>query len=421
MIKELFRRFIPTSQITSQSASDEPMSMAALNMISAANMAVAVRSAENGDTRLLFTFYRDNILTWSHLQAEFSKRKLAVLTQPVSVIPWNQTDPLDVAASEACKDVIESVPDWIRAMSHLLDSTLFPVAVVEKVFEVVDGRYRLAKLIPVPHHLLDFTTGYLRIRQPDPDGRARHELLEPDPDRYIVHRAHLLSSPDKLGGPMRALIYWWLFATQSRDWWLRFLQRYGIPIMVGKYPHGADDQRKLLLRAMSTLNRSVGLAVTKDTQLEFAEVANLSGDSFIAVQEFANKEVSKLILGQTLSADSQPTGIGSGNAALHNDVRNDLAMFDRVSLAQTLRDQLYAQHCQINGIAGNIPRVRLGPAVDPSDLLTLLTAMRQAGLKPAASAIPSLSQQIGFEVELESASAGSPAAVAAFSALLSAL
>jgi phage gp29-like protein len=218
---------------------------------------------------------------------------------------------------------------------------------------------------------------------------------------------------------MRAIIYWWLFATQSRDWWMRFLQRYGIPIMIGKYPHGADDQRKLLLRAMSTLNRSLGLAITKDTQLEFQEIANLTGDSFIAVQEFANKEISKLVIGQTLSAESQPTGIGSGNAQLHNDVRNDLSLFDRSSLAQTLRDQLYVQYCEINRIPGNVPRVRLGPAVDPADLLKLLTAMRQAGLKPSISALPSLSQQIGFDVEFDTSSA-LPAS-AAFSALLSSI
>lgn len=418
---DFLKRLIPTAQVTSQSDLHEPMSMASLNRISANNMAVALMSAEHGNTRDLFTIYRDNIMTWSHLQAEFSKRKLAVLSQPVSVIPWNQSDPADEAAAQVCQDVIEKVPDWIRSMSHLLDSALFPVAVVEKVFGLSNGRFALEKLIPVPHHLLDFSTGVLKIRSTLPNGQPSNDLLDPDPARYLIHRAHLLSTPDKLGGPMRAIIYWWLFATQSRDWWMRFLQRYGIPIMIGKYPHGADDQRKLLLRAMSTLNRSVGLAITRDTQLEFAEITNLTGDAFIAVQEFANKEVSKLILGQTLSADSQPTGIGSGNADLHNDVRNDLALFDRASLAQTLRDQLYTQFCEINSIPGNVPRVRLGPAVDPSDLLTLLTAMRQAGLKPSISAIPSLSQQIGFEVEFDASLPPLNSSSAAFSALLSAL
>lgn len=408
----------PISALTSESSAYEPMSLA--SQISANRMAVALMSAESGATQELFTIYRDNVLTWSHLQSEFSKRKLAVLTQPVTVIPYNQKDPLDVAASEACFNVVESVPGWTMALSHLLDSALFPVSLVEKVFEVNAGRYSLSRLIPVPHHLLDFTTGNLRIRATLSDGQPSRELMEPDPDRYIIHRAHLLSCPDKLGGPMRALIYWWLFATQSRDWWMRFLQRYGIPIMIGKYPHGAEDQRVLLLRAMSTLNRSLGLAITKDTQLDFQQVAQLNGDAFIAVQSFANKEVSKLILGQTLSAESQPTGLGSGNAALHNDVRSDLTMFDRARLSETLRDQLYTQHCEINAIAGNVPRVILGPAADPTDLLATLKAMSEGGLQPADDALPTLSQQFGFNVERKSvASISTPSSSAAFSALLS--
>lgn len=409
---------VPVTSLTSESSAFEPMSLA--SQISANRMAVALMSAEGGDTRELFTIYRDNVLTWSHLQAEFAKRKLAVLTQPVSVIPWRQEDDLDKQAAKACSELIESVPGWITALSHLLDSVVFPVAVVEKVFEVSGADYRLSRLIPVPHHLLDFSTGRLMIRATRPDGQVGRELIEADPDRYIIHRAHLLSTPDKMGGPMRALIYWWLFATQSRDWWMRFLQRYGIPLMIGKYPHGADDQRLLLLRAMSTVNRSLGLAITKDTQLDFQQVAQLTGDAFIAVQEFANKEVSKLILGQTLSAESQPTGLGSGNAALHNDVRSDLTMFDRARLAETLRDQLYAQWCEINSVAGNVPRVILGPASDPSDLLTVLKAMREGGLQPTDSALPQLSQQFGFDVERMSVSAlPSSSSAAAFSALLS--
>lgn len=419
MIKDWIRKIITGTQETSGSDAYEPMSFATQNRISANNMAVALMSAESGNTGDLFVIYRDNILTWSHLQAEFSKRKLVVLNQPISIIAWDQNDPADVAAADACADIFSNVPNLITTLSHLLDSALFPVAVAEKTYDVENGKFVLSKLIKVPHHLLDFTTGSLKIRATDEKGQPKSTLIDPDPSSYVVHRAHLLSTPDKLGGPMRAIIYWWLFATQSRDWWMRFLQRYGIPLMIGKYPHGADDQRKLLLRAMSTLNRALGLAITRDTSLEFAKIDNMTGDAFVAVQDFANKEISKIVLGQTLSSDSQPTALGSGNAALHNDVRNDLSLFDRVSLAQTIRDQIVAQYHASNNLPGNVPRVRLGPAVDPSEMLTLLKAMREAGLKPSASAIPMLSQQFGFDVEFDSSASTAPAA-AAFSALLDA-
>ncbi len=398
-LKKIISFLIPTSSVTPLSSEHEPISMAALNRISAANVAMALRAAEYGDTRDLFTLYRDNILTWSHLQAEFAKRKIPVLSKPISVSAYVQGKLDDDATADDCSTLWEPVKNRISVLSHLLDSILFPVSVVEKVYSVRDGRYVLDRLIPVPHHLLDYQSGVLRIRMTKPSGEQTDECVEPDPSRYIIHRAHILSAPDKLGGPMRALVYWWLFSTQSRDWWIRFLQRYGIPLMIGKYTHGADDQRTALLRAMSTVNRALGLVISKDTSLEFAEVARLDAMPFTAVQEFANHEASKLILGQTLSAESQPTGIGSGNADLHGEVRSDIALFDCANLAESLRDQLYTQYCEINALPGNVPLITIGSPVDPGPLLSLLKALKESGLRPAESSIQTISRQVGFDVE----------------------
>src|SRR5512145_2392848 len=55
----------------------------------------ALRAAEAGETRLLFALYRDLVLSGSHVQAEFNKRKLAVLAQPHAILPADKEQPED--------------------------------------------------------------------------------------------------------------------------------------------------------------------------------------------------------------------------------------------------------------------------------------------------------------------------------------
>ena len=57
-----------------------------MNTAKASDIASAVRTAENGDPRQLFTLYRDFVLSDEHVQGCLNTRKLAVLGQMVSIL-----------------------------------------------------------------------------------------------------------------------------------------------------------------------------------------------------------------------------------------------------------------------------------------------------------------------------------------------
>jgi len=129
-------------------------------------------SAEAGNVRDLFSLYRDVLASDSHIQCEFGKRKLAVLGDAISIQPADKTRPDDLRAAQAIQDLLAYFQeDLLRACNHLLESTLYPVAVVEKVFRPSTRpglRYELARLNPVPHLDLDYTTGFLELWELDP-------------------------------------------------------------------------------------------------------------------------------------------------------------------------------------------------------------------------------------------------------------
>lgn len=399
-VRTLLSKYIPTRSVHAiQDSRQEPPSMA-INMDAGGIMGV-IASAEGGYTRDLFALYRDVIMVDSHIQAEWTKRKLAVLGDTMTILPYDKNRPDDVATADVVKAAIDGCTTFRTACSFLLDSTLYPVSVVEKTYRATGSGYSLSQLTPVPYHLLDYSTGRMRIYDVDQsNGIVLSTTHDPDPDRYLIHRGNLLTSPDNWGGPMRSILFWWLLSAMSREWWARFLERYGSPFLVGKYP---DDEGKTVLeRAFSLSTRLGGLVISRDTSVEIQKAtASDSGDAYEKFLTICQREKSKLILGQTLSSEAQPNGIGGGAAELQSDVRDDIRRFDSMMLADTIIHQLVAQLCRINNQKGRIPRLIWGSQSQSDTKATsmLLASLAQAGLEPTDGGIASVSELVGIGLQ----------------------
>lgn len=408
-VADFFASLIPQTPRRPRDARFMPSAIA--HTITVDRVHEILRAAETGNTADLFSLYRDILLAHSHLQAQFSTRKRAVLGDTVNLHPFDKKAAEDAAAVDLCWPVTLHA-DWLAACNHLLDASLWPVAVVEKVFRpsaVPGQRYELARLIPVPHDLLDFTDGRLRIKDVDDSGNPQSTTHDADPHRYIVHRGHLLTTPDHWGGPMRSLIFWWLLGTMDREWWARFLDRYGAPFVVGKYPDGDDDSRSVLERAFSYATRLGGLVVSEQTEIEIKQAAaSDSGTAYETFYKICNDEISKLILGQTLSADAAPTGLGSGVATEQGAVRDDVRQFDAKLLGQTLSTQLALQLLKINGKTGRPPIFAWG-AVSIAEMKAkadFLGALKTAGLRVTDDGITTLGEQFGIPIERDQGGGG---------------
>jgi len=383
-----------------------------------------LEEAWSGNTQRLFAVYRDLVLGNAHGQAELNTRKLAVVGEHPTFQPYEKGNALDAQANALIATVWDAYPGGREAVTHLLDSCLWPVSVLEKTFKPSDKpgvRYEINALRPVPYHLLDYTEGRLRIRDVAANGMPLGTFHEPDPARYIVHRGHLMTSiPDNFGGPMRAALFWWLFATMDRDWWIRFLERFGAPFIVGKYDDGDDGARSLLRSAFSSAARLFGLVVSRNTEIEVHSVNGAQhGDAFERFHDTAKRELSKLILGQTMTSEAQAGGIGGTQAQVHDGVRGDIKKFDALVLGETLRHQLFTQLLALNGLgAARAPSVAWGAdAADSKALAETIASLFGAGLRPTLEALEDISLDLGFPIERAAASPSGPLGLDAFAAL----
>lgn len=435
---------LPTSRKARIALNQEPPNLSSSATV--VSIQGALRAAEGGDTRELFALYRDMTVGGTHVQAEFNKRKLAILAQPLNVLPVRQAHNGpgdkpgvdDLKAAAAMQQVINDCENWNDGVSHLLDSCLWPVAVVEKVFRPVEPgepaaklglKYTLRRLEVVNPTLLCFRPRYgtgnygrngrngmmaseeaweaeLRFWSTDEEGRILYDYdrtYGAERSRHVVHRGHLLTGVrDCWGGPMRALLFWWLLTQLARDWFGRGMERWGSPFVVGRTDAKNPAAVKMLQEAFSLSTKIGGLVVDNDTQVELKEIA-ASGmadayERFIAV---CNREVSTVVVGQTLSAEAQSTGLGSGVGKLHSEVREDIRMFDQVRLGDTLRAQVFRQVMEVNGIAGGLPKPVWGGLSDEDakSFAELLNTLGQAGLEPTDEAISTLNERLGFPVQ----------------------
>jgi phage gp29-like protein len=361
--------------------------------------AIAV-AEQQGRTRELFSLYRDMLISDGHAQSEFSKRKLAVVNEPLMVMPFDKKDALDQKAALEIEAAISDVDDMMRGLSHAMDSSLYPVSVVEKVFAIDSGKFKLRKLVPVPHTLLDFQTGTLRILDgQDPENAAKSTPV--DTDHYIIHRGNLLSLPDQWGGPMRSILFWWLLSTCNRGWWSRFLEKYGAPFAVGKYDSQDNESKTVLERAFRMCTKLGGLVVTKETEVELmSAAAKDTGDAYGVFHDVCNREKSKIIIGQTLSAEARALGMGgTGAATTQEEVRSDIRRFDALALSMTLRKNLFTQIHRINRIQGRVPKAQFGTLQNQAQADTLagiLAKLKQAGVEVDDTGLSDLSDVSGL-------------------------
>ncbi len=404
-----------TEPVTVYAWRNEPQSD--LRSLTAASLLGKIELAEGGDTRELFALYRDLLASDNQLQMEFENRKRAVEGDTSTLLPFDKSSPPDVEAKDICFPLLDSAP-FYTAKTWLLNAVLYPVAVCEKVYAPAPGGYALAQIVPVPYQLLDYREGTLRIFNTDERGNALPTSHAPDPARYIVHRGHTLPLPDNWGGPMRAILFWILLRSMSRQWWADLLERFGMPFLKGKY---SDEKGKTVLqRAFAIAQRLGGIVVHKNTEVEIVQAA--AGDSSNSHERFielCNKEISKLVAGQTLSSNAQPTGLGNGATPLQGAVRDDIRKSDCQRLAATLRTQLLAQFCQINAVPGRVPLLVFGSdsAAEMQALIGTVASLADAGLEPDDDGLAALSERVGFGLRRKAVPAASPGFPAAFHAV----
>lgn len=318
-----------------------------------AKLARILEEAERGELVSQARLGEDMEEKDAHLFAELSKRRRAILG-----LSWDLQPPPEATEQERQETArIEAIIrelDWETILYDAAAAILHGYACLEYDWDRSGGEWRPRSV--------DYRQPDWFMCQPE----ARDELLlrtqdglgEPlRPWGWMVHLHKAKSGYLVRGGLSRVLAWPYLFRNFSARDLAEFLEIYGLPLRLGKYPAGANEQEKAtLMRAVVNIGHAAAGIIPQGMDLEFQEAAKGASDPFMAMMRWAEASMSKAILGATLT--SQPSDSGGGAYALgevHNEVRHDILVSDARQLARTLSRQLVEPLVRLNSRMTRMP------------------------------------------------------------------
>lgn len=306
-------------------------------------LSALLREADSGNVTRQAELFDQMEEKDAHLLGEAEKRRNAILDVEFQITPASE-DARDVKVAEFVQEYFDNLSDWDDTIVSLQDAVGKGFSALEINWDVSTGQAMPTDLIFIEQKRFNFadTNGYLR----------KYPLLMSDTNmmgeeipawKLLFHRYGGKSGHAARSGLYRVCAWMYLFRNYAVKDWMAFLEVFGMPLRLGKYDAGASQEDKeALIAAIQSLGSDAAGIISKNTEIEFIEAlkSGAKGDNpFLAMAEFCGKEISKALLGQTLSADVGDTGSYAASQT-HNEVRLDLAKADTRSVAATVRYQL---------------------------------------------------------------------------------
>ena len=338
-------------------------------------LAAILDRAEQGDLIAQCELYEDMEEKDGHLASEMLKRRGAIKQLDWDIVPPTSPYAAEKAAAAKLKELLAEIPDFDEMVFDVTDAIGKGYCCLEIEWHRVDGNWLPKTITHRPQSWFKIHRGYreeIRLRDSSADGAPLQ------PFGWVTHTHKAKSGHLARAGMFRVLVWPYLFKNYSVADLAEFLEIYGIPLRLGKYPPGASiGDKATLLRALSEIGHNAAGIVPQGMDLEFHDAADGDPAAFQAMIDWCEKTQSKVILGGTLT--SQADGKSSTNALgkVHNEVRKDLRDGDAKQVAATLTRDLIYPIAALNGLAITLRRApRFTFSVeDVEDMGTYATAL----------------------------------------------
>ena len=287
-----------------------------------------------------------------HVFAELQKRRRALLGVDWKIVPPRNATASEVKDADMLQELLEDLT--------FLDDVIFDMSDgILKGFSNQEITWQQQSGIWLPSNIEFKDPSWFMTHPAQQPGQNRNELrlrnnsFEGEalqPFGWISHCHKTKSGYLARSGLARVLAWPYLFKNYSVRDLAEFLEIYGLPLRLGKYPTGSSqDEKNTLLNAVMSIGHNAGGIIPKGMEIDFQEAAKGTQQPFEYMVGLMEKTMSKAILGGTLT--SQADGKSSTNALgnVHNEVRQELRDSDLKQIANTLTRDLVFPLYYLNG------------------------------------------------------------------------
>ncbi|WP_434352999.1 DUF935 domain-containing protein [Psychrobacter sp. HD31] len=341
-------------------------------------LANVLASANRGDIYDFLTLAEEMEEREPHYGSVLRTRKLAIEGLERHVEPANDDEQSKKIADDI-NNLVQSAEfdDLISALVDGLGKGFAACEVMWKGFKTTSYVWR------DPRYFRFSDDDAYTLRLCNEDGTAGDHLPA---YKFVVHQPKLKAGIPIRGGLARMAALSYMCKTYALTDWMAFCEVFGMPIRVGKYGNGASNEDKAILRrAVANIGTDAAAIIPESMQLEFIQAANAKGGEslFENLANWLDKQISKAVLGQTMTADD---GSSNAQSQVHNEVRLDLLKADAKQLTTTINQQLIKPYIDFNyGVQEVYPKFALYVA-EPEDIAALVDGVHK--LVPLGFKVP---------------------------------
>ena len=269
-------------------------------------------------------------------------RSLAVVGKEWSIVPARSArrlgrpaaTPQEERIAYYVKETLDAC-NFNQVRQELLKAILYGYYVAEVMWELRAGEVRISKIIGKHPRRFVFTSERaLRLLTP----QSMIEGEETPERKFIVFTYG--DSDNPYGKGLGQKLWWpvW-FKKHGIKYWLIYMEKFGMPTAVGKYPSGtAPALQQTLLDAIDAIQNETGVKIPDDMAIELLEATRRGEATYEKLCEYMDKQMSKAVLGQTATTEGTPGKLGREKA--QEEVRQDILEADADLLDECLNGTL---------------------------------------------------------------------------------
>jgi phage gp29-like protein len=332
-------------------------------------MAAILRAAEQDQPRDYLTLAEEMEERDCHYISVLGTRKRA-LTRLDIVIEEGAEDGSTKEIADEVRRLTER-PVFLDLIGDLVDALGKGYAVAEILWDTSGSRWMPAEFVFRDQRFFLFDRLTRRKLRLAVDGSLEGEPLPPF--KFVGHVPRLKSGVPIRGGLAKPAAWAFIFKSYTLKDWAAFAEVYGMPIRVGKYgPNASSEDRQKLLAAVRNIGTDAAAIIPETMTIEFVEagkgVSTGGAAVFSGLTDYLDKQISKLVLGQTMTTDD---GASLAQAKVHQTVRVDIQAADAVQLENTINRDIVRPFIDLNwGPQQVYPRITL-PVAENEDLTAL--------------------------------------------------
>jgi phage gp29-like protein len=302
----------------------------------------------------------------THLGSQLALRRQKLVKKGFRIVPQEKNGKATARSIEMADFVKAQLRDMQGSFLKDVEAALDAVS---KGFSITEINYRIIKkgkwkgktgleslrFKPAKYFSFKFDKyGHYTLRQIDPDMNGKDLPL----NKFLhLIAGHDDENPYGDGVTTKAAFWVWLKKNEAKFWAI-FSERFGMPQGKIELPANAGDPEKQAAEnIINNVQTSAGIIVPKGFVYELLEAKRTGDAAYDNFIERCNKEISKIVLGATLTTEEGKRGQGSyALGHEHAGILEDYIIFDAAMTAEAINEQLIRRLIDINYETDDYPR-----------------------------------------------------------------